>query len=208
MVSSHCKSIIPAASSWNVLFIAFALALLKLESVASLKVQLSRRSSISNRPSKVFRNVEDQTNLKLRRNLFIATSKPGRQITSCNMLESVHETSNILSTIYTFLSESLVLRNVDLGDIAVSALNAGESAAHFGLVLIPTEPFGTLGTLAEGTIGTMGTLGESLASSGTVSEGSLAESSLTSIVTAAASIDFNAIFTKAATTGKAGKKLN
>jgi hypothetical protein len=208
MVSSHCKSITPAASSWNVLFIAFAFALLKLESVASLKVQLSRQSSISIRPSKVFRNVEDLTSLELRRNRFITTSRPGRQIASCNMLESVHETSDILSTIYTFLSESLVLRNVDLGDIAVSALNAGESVAHSGLVLIPTEPFGSLETLAGGTIGTMGTLGESLAPSGTVSEGSLTEGSLTSIVTAAASIDFNAIFTKAATTGKAGRKLN
>jgi hypothetical protein len=208
MVSSHCKSITPVASSWNVLFIAFAFALLKLESVASLKVQLSRQSSISIRPSKVFRNVEDLTSLELRRNRFITTRRPGRQIASCNMLESVHETSDILSTIYTFLSESLVLRNVDLGDIAVSALNAGESVAHSGLVLIPTEPFGSLETLAGGTIGTMGTLGESLAPSGTVSEGSLTEGSLTSIVTAAASIDFNAIFTKAATTGKAGKKLN
>jgi hypothetical protein len=152
--------------------------------------------------------VEDLTSLELRRNRFITTRRPGRQIASCNMLESVHETSDILSTIYTFLSESLVLRNVDLGDIAVSALNAGESVAHSGLVLIPTEPFGSLETLAGGTIGTMGTLGESLAPSGTVSEGSLTEGSLTSIVTAAASIDFNAIFTKAATTGKAGRKLN
>jgi hypothetical protein len=115
------------------------------------------------------------------------------------MLESVHETSDLLSTLYSFLSDSLVLGNVDIGDIAVSALNAGESTALSGLVLIPTDPFGTLGTIAEGSLGTIGTL------EGTIGG---AEGSLTSIATAAASIDFNAIFTKAATTGKAGKKLN
>ena len=180
MVSSFCKSLTLSASSWTVLYVSFALLLLKLDSVTSLRVQLSRQSSISNKPSKVFRDVDDLTNLKFKRNRFIATRRQGRQITACNMLENLHEVSDVLSTLHTFLSESLVLRNIDLGDITVSGLNAVESATHTGITHIPAESLGAIG-----------------------------EGSLTSITTAAAgSIDFNAIFSKAATTGKAGKKYD
>lgn len=203
MASCSCKSRIPSANSWTILYVAFACALLKLDSVASLGVRLSRQSSISYRPSKISRNVEVLTNQKMRRNQLITTSRPGGQTTACNMLESIHETSDILSALYSFLSESLILRNIDIGDIAASALTVGESAAHNGFVPIPTESIESIGSL-----GSLGSLGVGIGGIG-IGEIGGGEGSMTSIATAAAaSIDFNAIFSKAATTGKAGEKLN
>ena len=93
------------------------------------------------------------------------------------MVPEVHDTSDALATIYTLLSESL-MRN-EIPDITI----------------LNTLP-GDLSELAHNSFSPL---------EGMLPSGSVDQDSLTSFNLAGASIDFNSIFSKAASTGKAGE---